>query len=368
MGEMEGFDLIDDPAAHELRVCEDPDDGTPDEDMPALDRNKDIREFERIVVLVPNPEFEESTPRALKRHDDSDDDQGKSPRKSPFAEYRKVEKKRFRNSMDVPGKKLVKIRTDEDYKGNEQTFVFNVPNSAMKMKDLLKIVTKKIKSNMSDYEVMDDMLPKDFRFEYVTGETIDMDAIIATVKSDEFKLVRKIPLPKAPKAMSFNPDLLQARQANNNTRTMSRQLAFAYSQYEVIKTNSRGRPQRRIIGIDEHYIYNKIVQKSAPNQYPRVSVDAHSKRSYNPRGKVKNAKRPITNVKRCMIIARKPQAFEITYEDKEKNEQTIRFKAETKMECREIVDKINFLIQHHSKQAKIKKKRLSSSGTNLSIH
>jgi len=83
------------------------------------------------------------------------------------------------------------------------------------------------------------------------------------------------------------------------------------------------------MGVNHQYIFNK---KNQPSGTQATLLDVHKKQ------------RPITSVSSCSVVRGKQRTFQIAF--REKNGIISReYEADTKMECAEIVAKINYLIK-----------------------
>jgi len=211
---------------------------------------------------------------------------------------------------------------------NHESHVVPVTKS-MVLEDLLPMISKKKKIKM--------LAPNQYKFLYMeepdeSSGTLEMKTGLGDLKADEVRLVNKfagnelnqpqfVLLPS-----SGDPDPSQF--------VFTQETACTYSEYKVVKTNERGRKQKRIMGIDKNTIYNK------KNQSGESIFNVHKDQ------------RLISTCSSCSVIKNKPRTFQIAY--REKNQIISReYEAETKMECAEIVAKINFLMQlsHSSENA-----------------
>jgi hypothetical protein len=129
---------------------------------------------------------------------------------------------------------------------------------------------------------------------------------------------------------------------------MTVEFACAYSEYTVVKTNSRGRKQKRVLGIDESTIYNKpprgTVASAITAALPVFNTPSFMRRASVESG-VQRASRPMASVASVDLIGNKEMCFNITFHDHITKKTTTReYMTETITECLEIVTKINILI------------------------
>jgi len=104
-------------------------------------------------------------------------------------------------------------------------------------------------------------------------------------------------------------------------------LAFVYKEWNVIKTNYLGKRQNRILGIDEHKLYNYKKNKLGNKQADAVQ------RPY----------RLIHNITAVEFLASENQ-FKIDLEEDGKL-RTLEYETKTAYECAEIVYKLRYIMK-----------------------
>jgi hypothetical protein len=321
--EAEGFDL---------RLLDDEDEGIPDLDLPALNRTIEVRSLgvtsfamvlkeDAVVMTRKQPAGMTVTVEA-------------PPHTTPILPLEINTRVK-----DGSGRFIVRVIAKEG------THMLHC-SAEMSFRDLLEALNKKA-------HVTEPMLPQHYRFSTLAEEKmgLDMDALVVSANADQFLLMSKMPDVKAIESFELT---------RKNTRVnFTAESACAYSEYTVIKTNSRGRKQKRVLGIDETTMYNKpprsMVASAISAALPSFTTPNFMKRASVESG-VKKASRPMASVTAVELIADKEMCFAVTFHDSEKKETTRReFMTETVIECREVVEKIRFLISVHHRRSRATK-------------
>jgi len=164
---------------------------------------------------------------------------------------------------------------------------------------------------------------------------LEMRQTVADIGRDEVRLQYKLPDLSTPKVVivpsseaAVSPDQF----------SFNKETACKYKEYTVVKTNAQGKRQKRLIGIDQFSIQNKIVEAESSGK-PGLGGKLRGLVTRN----VAVASRPISAVSSATVLKNNPESFTLTF--KEKNQLISReFKAESRMECAEIVARIQFLM------------------------
>jgi len=130
----------------------------------------------------------------------------------------------------------------------------------------------------------------------------------------------------------------QSQRASNGA-----QKAFeidSYVEFRVVKTNSKGKKQLRVLGIDKHNLYNKPIAEAQDGS--RVKFTSNLISSFLNKDTVSRASRPISSISCCSVDAIRSSCFNIQFRDNMKL--VIRqYEAESNDDATRIVD----LIQYH---------------------
>lgn len=274
---------------YDLRLLED-DDGTPDTDIPPLDRSADIHSFNVEAVAL------------CERSEPLPDGQKDANRKKRGVSLE------YNSNFGKTGKQYLKIHMPN----------YNVSHliqvqSDMKLEDILPIIAKKRSQTQ-----LEQILPKDYKFVY-RGESdaLEMDLPLSKLVSDELVLLPRISQEETLKTIP------ESEIHHTSTRSfMSREFAREYTEYKVIKTNQWGKKQERIMGIDGEKIYNKNATGG--------SDDVH--RPF----------RLISEVLSIELVPNQPRCFRIAFRDKHGTEAR-EYAADSKIEAEKIVGKVNLL-------------------------
>jgi len=296
----------DDADVYELRRLEDEDTGLADMESAPLDRHKDVRTLGiTSFAMVATDE----SPDKLKSM--------RTPKAAPPRPMRTA--RALSLEMNKPGimkndnKCFVRIHC------GEETHVLNGPPT-MTLGELLPMISRK--------RMMEEvMVSHKFQFFYINDETheVNMDTRLNEAASDDFRLVSKMPTPNFPATISeksFASSMARLNEHEDLGRPFNKETASAYSEYTVIKTNARGRKQKRVFGVDGTTIYNKATKAT-----------------------VSRASRSIASVVSCQMITNKDMSFSICFTEGDKRKLIVReYQTETYAECRQIVSKITFLV------------------------
>lgn len=338
----------DEADAYELRILDDEDEGIADTDLPPLDRTRDVRSLGTTAFALVRVDGESNFAEEVG---------AMAKERAPSVSSRKS--RSISLEMNLGGLKgerfFVRI------KWGEETHVLPC-TERMVFQELLPVLSKKKR-----LEGEETLLPQHYRFSILNDpeQTLDMGGLISESKADQFELAKKMPdMVAAPMMKEMN---IEAEDGMKFTI----ESACAYSEYTVVKTNSRGRKQKRVLGIDENTIYNKpprVVGTSTTSTLSSFQPPSFMRRSSI---EVQKATRPISSITACERIENKDMCFSVTFDDLEKRKSVSReYKTETLTECREIVSKIQFLIEHHrrrNRKASTSKNTASASGGSL-IH
>lgn len=308
LAEQEDRDLdCDDADVYELRRLEDEDTGLPDMEGPPLDRSTDIRLLgANSFAMLAGDEVGDKV-RALRAS------RGSAPR-LPKSRSLSLE-------MNKPGMMKNENKCFVRIHCGEETHVLNGPPT-MTLGELLPMIRRK--------RMMDEVLVSHkFQFFYINDETheVNMDTKLNEAESDDFRLVSKMPTLNFPATIGEKAQPVVGFHLSevheDHERPFNKDTASAYSEYIVIKTNSRGRKQKRVLGVDGTTIYNKANKAT-----------------------VSRASRSIASVASCQMIPNKDMSFSICFTEGDKRKLVVReYQTETYAECRQIVSKINFLVE-----------------------
>jgi len=308
--------LHDTVDAYELRMVDD-EDGTPDEDMPPLDKAREIGKFGvDAVALCANPAFVPPPVSHSSIASLNTPSHQASPAHRVSLEY----------NFGLSKKLFLKVHLED----NKESHVLQT-QPTMTLAEVLSLISKKKR-------LAEEMKPEKYKFLYMDREDVlEMKMTLSEVKADELRLTRKIPRAQQPNFLSDSEDVTTPAPSQF---VFTKETACAYSEYKVIKTNQRGRKQTRVLGIDQSSIYNKSV--------PTVKNSKTSKLSFHSMAdkfSVQKKSRPMNTVVSCEVVGGRPQCFRIYFHEGKKIV-TREYETETKMECGEIVAKVQFLINY----------------------
>jgi len=359
------FDTSD---AYELRVLDD-DDGTPDDDMPPLDRDRDIHEYGvDAVAFVEIPDYQPNNTNPI---------QTSSSQQQLSLKASNIQQQRDR-SMQPP--QLTRVGSLGSMNGitgsrwddlNSPRSGISSPQSSMPVTPQsntrttsgpFKLTVKVILADMETHLLtlssdnkLEDLLPlisrrkssqlqpEHWKFIYHNEnnllnsshsiyqlEEIDPKTILSQLNKLELRLLNKLDTPRRllPETNNlFNESEYQTA-PHPDQFILTLDSASAYSEYRVIKTNERGKKQNRMFGIDRHKVYNKHVANAAMKR--RISFQ------------VTRAYRTIRSI--SSINTDSATKFSIIYFEKGGKLSERQYETETKMECAEIVAKLRFLV------------------------
>lgn len=304
------------PAVYDLRILEE-DDGTPDEDLPCLDRLKDIRQFGEEAVALCLGDVSDSIAIPT----------GRTPRKTELVLNE-------RNRSSSQGDKFyVKVFVENE------SYVIQT-KIGIQVKELIPMVAKKKRMADKDNEEDFPESPRHYHFQLKSGEPVEMDSEIGRHRVDELLLIRKLPNIKG-HAVQPSFEVFE-----HQKKGFMEDIAFenkfeGYSEYSVIKTNARGRKQHRVMGIDSDTIFNMKTQGKE-----------------GAKSAVARAARPVSSVVSCQ--PKQSKRLLIIFENDSDNTRELReYDTETTVERDEIVGKINYLMR---KQQRQRQSRSSSGG------
>jgi len=211
------------------------------------------------------------------------------------------------------------------------------------LRDLFPLVAKKKQVSPSE------LPPEMYNLVYFSSpqmEPLDLSSKVAKLTMDHLLLLRKVKSSGISSAIAA-----EAKDRDNNpqhTFMFTKETAMAYSEYKVIKTNTRGKKQKRILGIDATNIYN-MHEKSTTKS--KIIGRRSSFEKAGAAGGVAHPFRPISTVVQCEVMQEDPQSFKIVFRDPATNSlKMLQYQTETKMECAEIVAKIEYLRQNQPSQ------------------
>jgi hypothetical protein len=349
---------FENPDAYDLRVLDD-DDGTPDEDLPPLDRLRDFAQYGIDAVAIcesltsPSSLCETLTSTA-----------GSVSFSGPMAKLSRTQSATALKTASFNSRIQLKVHVD-DSRGGTDIHVLSL-NSDLSLSEVVTLIAKKKMTQMqpehykfvywssvdelSDYSdtgssrltVYNEQHDKAAEEQsYTTSvmvpdntdeeQEIDMRMMVSDLLSDELRMINRLEPPR--RAPILVGTTTAAVDPVPEHFIFSLESASTYSEYRVIKTNERGKRQLRVLGIDAVKIYNKHVTKNG-----------HRRRIME----VMRAYRTIKCVSSVIIHPENALCFTIYFREKGKIISR-EYEAETKMECAEIVAKIRFLANHQLK-------------------
>jgi SAPK-interacting protein 1 (Sin1), middle CRIM domain/SAPK-interacting protein 1 (Sin1), Pleckstrin-homology len=287
--------LVPDPDVYELRMLDD-DDGEPDMDLPPLDRSRDIHNFGVDgVALVLKPDADINMDAITSRTASSSSIGGVGG----IGATRKHRGPSLQLNMGrKDGKFFLKIHIPK----NGSSHVLPVSQD-MTLLDVLTKLSKK--SQNATYE------PKQYKFVYLGAErteSLPLETQLTAIVSDELMLVDRVP----------TTDLKSIEE--NDHAELRR-----YREFNVIKTNRRGKRQKRIMGIDSEKLYNKVNKLTGKD-------------------KVQRPFRLLSEIISVDVVSRSAASFRILFRDNN-HEDERQYEAESRDQCLLIVDKLKRLLQ-----------------------
>lgn len=293
-------------ADYELRMCDDP--GEADMDLPPFDCNASVYgvlgNVDDGVVLVFTGKVKKTTPVAQKSR----------PRMS-------IAMNDSKSSLS-----LIKVHLEN------HSIMFKV-TLVMTLLDLIKLVKAKRKDMVNDigpekynWFYWDPLLGKN---SYKNQEPMPMHLHVCSLQKDSLLLQRKVPKAQIGLFSDKHTDKVASTMSDF---VFSKQDFQQISYYSVIKTNERGRRQKRRLGIDAKAIYNEKPSKGFMNKLSSAPLIGE---------------RPIQTVMSCQKLPNQPKRFVIQFQDHTGN-LSREYETEYQTDCAEIVAKVNFLINNHT--------------------
>eukprot|EP01012_Entosiphon_sulcatum_P002465 TRINITY_DN1051_c0_g1_i1.p1 TRINITY_DN1051_c0_g1~~TRINITY_DN1051_c0_g1_i1.p1 ORF type:complete len:539 (-),score=106.06 TRINITY_DN1051_c0_g1_i1:862-2478(-) len=309
------------PDVYKLRVAEE--DGTPDEDLPPLDKKTSLSKgFETLVMCID------------KEGRDGDFDQ----------------EKRFQNVTTLEDLTFLVHLGQERSKSKKMSFPPDVV-----YRDLLGVISERLGRD-----------PKKFQLKLVV-DGIDQDNLPENISPADktLKTLRKyfgvseLSLRKIAGLGDLDDE--KSDEGDEDQQEDARGVLYTeydaskYQEFHVIKINKYGTRQERLLGIDREKIYNMLPKEV------KSRITGSVKRTMYP-------ERAITDIEsiKAPDLAR-PCYFEIEY----KHNQTPRdrIEARSKREAQEIIMKIQFLLQLHNPETRpVKRQPVQDKRASKFIH
>ncbi|ETV95354.1 hypothetical protein H310_11243 [Aphanomyces invadans] len=318
------------PECYDLRLHEA--NGYPDEDFPALDRSRKIKNFgdngnhefclcERSEACPPPDGSPPSSADPSIIH-----------RGGPQHSIPPGDSRRIATSGD---KNILKIIMP-----NENHSVIPIKDGTTG-KDLLPMLKKKHRLPMLDEYILKVSEADKLRLD-LPSEIIDLETNLKPLGLQEVTLARKVyadaPAPAPPQSNVFGETAVESAEAiNKNVRPPPSTFMYndvkaaMYKEWTVIKTNKFGKRQHRMLGVDSHKVYNSKV----------------GERAMISRTNIKVAERPISSITWLRFLPG-PCDFQIQYS--QPDEETIDYSAASAYECAEIVAKIKYIQEMHKRK------------------
>jgi len=286
---------------YDLRMVDD-DDGSPDMDIPPLERTRDIHQINvNAVALCERPEPVPNT------RVNAAPSMSASASAASTADTRK-KRGISQEILMKTGKIYLKVHMPKHV-----SHIIPVTND-MTLQDILPLIAKKRSSEKEE------ILPQHYKFVHNVSDKveIDMKLKIQDLNTEELTLLPRVSLDDDLKTIPETEIL-----SSVSSRPLSREEAVLYQEFKVVKTNQRGKKQERIMGIDQEKIYNK-------NPLGSNQDDVH--RPY----------RLISEVASVEVLVDQPRCFRLTFKDKSGTE--VRdYEADSRVVAQQIVSKIKFL-------------------------
>eukprot|EP00808_Paulinella_micropora_P006703 g65338.t1 len=300
-------------AAYELRMLDD-DDGTPDEDIAALDMMRQVHTYGASALALTMKEGWTPDPARAR---------GKSTRGNQV---------KLNSSSS---RAFIRVFLGD----SKQSYVLKT-TPEMTLQDCIPLIAKKKQVDPSQIPVeMHNFIY--YGDDTATATIVPMSTTINTLASDTVQFIRKVP---ATKGITIEA----TSHANNNHHSFSFDIesAGAYSEYRVIKTNRRGKDQQRILGIDRHNIHNKVSGVNAKKLFG-IKTD----------GLVGHPLRPVSSILKCDLDPmphpnEEGLYFVLTVKDNGKEKELL-YKGQTKIDVAEIIAKISFLRDWYRERANV---------------
>ncbi|OQR99815.1 hypothetical protein ACHHYP_04329 [Achlya hypogyna] len=326
------------PECYDLRLHDM--DGYPDEDCPALDRSRKIKNFgdngDHEFCLCERPDACPPT-----EHSPDPYRQGSTSGIHASLDNSMSIVRRFGGTND---KAILKIFMYAAHNLPHELTPICRPNDnytvvALKDdmcgKDLLPVLAKKHRLPVLDEYVLKVSESEKIRLDLGSDE-IDLDRLLKPLGLQEVTLARKV-YADAPKVSAHVAPTSDSTEVDENpienlknvrpdpsTFMYNDVKAAMYKEWKVVKTNKYRKRQHRMFGVDLHKVYNKKV----------------GERAMISRTNIKVSERPISSITWLRFLT-DPCEFQIHYSQPE--EETIDYTAESAYECAEIVAKLMYI-------------------------
>lgn len=206
--------------------------------------------------------------------------------------------------------------------------------------------------NPSEYEFRIDLELED---SIETEECIvDMNVLVSDLRTNELKLYKKVYADMPVEVQTVKKEIPMSREDGevrfDPSRTfLSRAQACLYKEYEVIKTNKKGKKQKRILGIDQQRLYN-MTEQQAKQPVKGKALQENDKKVF--RKKLVSMFKAVTQHPEIMIssilnIQQDPKllnCFNIEYVEAGVKKRKV-YETEKSSICAEIVAKITIILQ-----------------------
>jgi hypothetical protein len=297
------------PQLYELRMHEG--DGEPDRDFPALDRTKQLKQFNESEYCLCEIEDE-----------DEDFQGGTSMLNAPLTRDRSqtIVIDATKISVQIPNVGEVKI-----------PFFDNT-----RFRDLLLEISKKHRLGLltDEYQFSIANVEDQTRLK-MSAPIVDLETTVKQFGVYTYELQKKT---YADSIRISKPVLkggigVNNRQGNTAPFVYTEATAMVYQEWRIVKKNKYGQKQPRIIGVDGKLVYNSKRDK-----------DKSSK-------KVFNAQREVKDIRKIEPIEGDPASFKITWENSPSELIDIEYSCESVRDCLEIIGKITFLLSILRKKA-----------------
>eukprot|EP00743_Colponemidia_sp_Colp-15_P003261 GILK01003523.1.p1 GENE.GILK01003523.1~~GILK01003523.1.p1 ORF type:complete len:597 (+),score=59.64 GILK01003523.1:134-1924(+) len=360
-------------AAYELRLVEE-DDGTPDLDWPPLERSRPISKFGLESVALCEVEAVSPSKQAA---DAAKDDARDTSRDSQRLTGHRSSRSRLNAINDIVNENRARAASD----GRKQLTALRIHlpdnhstvllvDGNKPLMELLPLLAKKRNVPNFDTQRYRFRLPQtetahagrhglsaDFREDY-----LDFDMLVDQLKTDEIVLCQR--------KFADMPKLEVTNEAGTTAslygRTESSTVAVAqsthmrpdpssflfndatasmYKEFEVVKTNNRGKKQHRILGIDRLKIYTRVHRPRSRTEENETSRSPVSNLLRWTSGS-KMTRHPETPISEVMEVTMedRPTGFVIRYQNPDGSEARVQeYDASNPTECAEIVARIRYL-------------------------
>lgn len=294
------------PECYELRLHEG--DGEPDEDFPALDRKRVLKQFGNVaeyclcqkpgVAIPPEPSKKSLSKKASKRDDSLPADM---------------------IIVLLPNTGHTKLRLE--------------PTTTAQ--DLIKLVSKTHRLKLYTVDYICSMSEEDQRRLQFYSRVLDPKVPILSFGIQKVELQQRVYADSS----KLKPLKRMIRNDEGDSISMSKVdgnmlftdiTAAVYQEWNVIKQNKFGRMQERILGIDGNHLYNsRRLGKGNKNG-------------------VSHAVRDISTVVQVQNVSGDPCSFRVTFDDG-REIYDIGYTCDTARECIEIIAKLRYLLAARSK-------------------